>query len=229
MFGTIFSNRHTKVGARPGTLVIRETSPTPRVRMIRFDREGVQDTSLDQLDSLKSALDDNFVTWIDVQGFGDSTLLQKFGETFSLHPLLLEDVVNVPQRPKAEAYGDQLLVIVRMVHPLVSGRVVLEQVSVIFGKTYVLTFQEQYGDVFDPVRKRINDANSLIRKHGPDFLAYALIDTIVDGYYPVLEDIGDHLEDLETKVVATPSPKLLGDLNQFKNQLKFCPQLISVI
>ena len=89
----------------------------------------------------------------------------------------------------------------------------------IIGKTYVLTFQEKYGDIFDPVRKRINDSTSLIRKHRPDFLAYALIDTVVDGYYPVLEEIGDHLEELEAEVVTDPSPKLLSKLNQFKNQL----------
>ena len=124
MFGSIFSKRHPKVGARPGTLVIPETSPPPRVRMIRFNNGGVQDSSLESnaTDGLKSALDENFVTWIDVQGFGDKALLKKFGETFELHPLLLEDIINVPQRPKAEAYEDQLLVIVRMVHPLASGK-----------------------------------------------------------------------------------------------------------
>jgi len=189
--------------------------------MIRFNRDEVQDSNVDAnaTESLKSALESDFVTWIDVQGFGDKALLREFGETFDLHPLLLEDVVNVPQRPKAEVYGDQLLAIVRMVHPLESGRLYLEQVSVIVGKTYVLTFQEKYGDVFDPVRKRIKDSTSMIRKHGPDFLSYALIDTVVDGYYPVLEEIGDHLEELETEVVTNPSPKLLGRLNQFKNQL----------
>lgn len=221
MFGTVFTKRNPDVGARPGTLVIPETSPTPRVRMIRFGATEVQDASFDsgETDGLAQALDENFVTWIDVQGFGDRELLKHFGETFGLHPLLLEDIVNMPQRPKAEAYGDQLLIIVRMVHPLSSGKVILEQVSVIVGKTYVLTFQEHYGDVFDPVRKRINDETSMVRKHGPDFLAYALIDTVIDGYYPVLEEIGDHLEDLETDVVSNPSPQLLSRLNQFKNQL----------
>ncbi len=221
MLGKAFTKRNPDVGARPGTLVIPESSPTPRVRMIRFNGDGVQDSTLETegANDLASALDEKFVTWIDVQGFGDHALLAKFGETFNLHPLLLEDIVNVPQRPKTEAHGDQLLIIVRMVHPLASGKLNLEQVSVIVGKTYVLTFQEQYGDVFDPVRKRINDATSMVRKHGPDFLAYALIDTLIDGYYPVLEGIGDHLESLETDVVSNPSPQLLGQLNQFKNQL----------
>lgn len=221
MIGTVFTKRQPKVGARPGTLVIPDQAPAPRVRIFRYDQNSVEENNWDtgHLDTLHSAHDDNFVTWIDVQGFGDKSLLQKFGETFNLHPLLLEDIVNVPQRPKVEAYDDQLLVIVRMVHPFASGKVIMEQVSVILGKTYVLTFQEQYGDVFDPVRKRINDRKSAIRKHGPDFLAYALIDTVIDGYYPVLEQIGDHLVELETKVVIDPSPQLLGQLNQFKNQL----------
>lgn len=221
MFGRVFAKRKPAVGARPGTLVIPDASPAPRVRTIRFNGDGVEDSTVESgnTDNLASALDETFVTWIDVQGLGDHSLLQKFGEIFKLHPLLLEDIVNVPQRPKTEAYGDQLLIIMRMVHPLVSGRVVLEQVSVIVGKTYVLTFQEQYDDVFDPIRKRINDSASMVRKRGPDFLVYALIDTLIDGYYPVLEEIGDHLETLEADVVANPSPELLGQLNQFKNQL----------
>lgn len=229
MFGTIFTHRNPHVGASPGTLVIPETSPAPRVRMIRFNHSGVEDSQLDMgqasrpdraMDqAMDQALDENFVSWIDVQGFGDLELLKKFGQIFDLHHLLLEDIVNVPQRPKAEVYGNQLLIIVRMVHPLDSGKVILEQVSVVIGKTYVLTFQQRYGDVFDPVRNRIREATSLIRKHGADFLGYALIDTVIDGYYPVLEEIGDHLEALEMDVVWNPSRKVLGQLNQFKNQL----------
>ena len=100
-----------------------------------------------------------------------------------------------------------------------AGRTVMEQVSVVLGKNYVLTFQERYGDVFDPVRKRISDGKAAVRKHGADYLAYALVDTVVDGYYPVLESVGDHLESFEGRVISDPSPALLGELNHFKNQL----------
>ncbi len=159
------------------------------------------------------------MTWIDVQGFGDKQLFHDIGKIFKLHPLMLEDIVNVPQRPKTEPYGDQLLVIVRMVLANNGLTIETEQVSIVLGSNYVLTFQERYGDVFDPVRERIKNAKGRIRKNGPDFLAYALIDTIVDAYYPALEAIGDELESLETEVVYNPTPQLLVKLHRLKNRL----------
>lgn len=221
MFATAFSKRHPQVGAKPGTLVIPNESPVPRIRVITYGQDGVNDREFDasELDTLTQALEGQSVTWIDVQGFGDSTMMRKIGDIFKLHPLLLEDVVNVPQRPKVESYGDQLLIIVRMVRLDGPTVIQMEQVSVVLGSNYVLTFQERYGDVFDPVRKRIRDSTASVRKHGSDYLAYALIDTIVDGYYPVLESIGDELESLESIVVTDPSPELLSQLNRFKNQL----------
>jgi magnesium transporter len=221
MLGTIFSKHHPKVGAKPGTLVIPKEAPTPKVRIISYSLDAVNDVVCpnENLDRLSEAFGSDAVTWIDVQGFGDTKIMRKIGSIFDLHPLLLEDVVNVPQRPKTETYGDQLLVIVRMVRLDDSGQIDMEQLSVILGKNYVITFQERYGDVFDPVRERIRIPKSRLRTHGADYLSYALIDTVVDGYYPVLETVGDYLESLESQVIADPSPELLGQLNHFKNRL----------
>ncbi len=215
----IFSKRHPAVGARPGTLVIPKQAPLPRIHLISYDADKLIETDVEKAEQLNEALSDNCVSWVDVQGFGDKALLQEIGMLFQLHPLLLEDVINVPQRPKAEVYGDQLLLIVRMVHATTSGDVEMEQVSIVFAKQYVLTFQERYGDVLDPVRRRIRSSKSRIRQHGADFLAYAIADTIIDGYYPVLELIGDHLEGLEDEVVNEPTPDLLLQLNRMKNRL----------
>lgn len=221
MFGTVFSKRHPKLGAKPGTLVIPEEAPTPRIRVISFRTDAVEDKEwdTDDLQVLSAAFNTESVTWIDVQGFGDRKVIRKVGEVFDLHPLLLEDVVNVPQRPKSESYGEQLLIVVRMVHTNDAGEIELEQLSVVLGRNYVLTFQERYGDVFDPVRKRIRDSTAAVRRFGADYLAYALIDTIIDGYYPVLESVGDQLESLESTVITDPSPQLLSQLNHFKNRL----------
>lgn len=221
MLGTIFAKQHPKVGSRPGTLVISDEAPEPRIRLISYGPTGVEDKSCDadSLSQLPESFSTDSVTWIDVQGFGDKKLIREIGKTFNLHSLLLADVVNVPQRPKSELYEDQLLIIVRMVRIDESEQIAMEQVSVILGSTYVLTFQERYGDVFDPVRKRIRDGKGQLRKHGPDYLAYALIDTVIDGYYPVLESVGDHLESLESRVITDPSPELLAQLNHFKNRL----------
>jgi magnesium transporter len=219
MFGSIFSKRHPEVGSRPGTLVIPDEAPTPRIHLISYSPRGMKELDIEDPSQLQEAFEEDSVTWIDIQGFGDASLIPKIGKLFNLHPLLLEDVVNAPQRPKSEAFGEQLLVVVRMVQPTDGEEIEMEQVSILMGPNYVLTFQERYGDVLDPVRRRIRDGQGLIRRHGPDYLAYALMDTIVDGYYPVLEIIGDNLELLEQEVIARPSPELLGRLNRLKNRL----------
>lgn len=219
MFSAIFDKRHPQSGARPGTLVIPKEAPTPRIYMIRYRAEDVTESDVSEVDELKAAFDEGAVTWIDIQGYGDKALIQSIGDLFELHPLLLEDVVNIPQRPKTEAYGDQLLTVVRMVRVDGPGEIDMEQVSIVLSKNYVLTFQERYGDVLDPVRRRIRSGKGVIRQHRADFLAYAIADTIIDGYYPVLESIGEHLEELEDVVVTDPTPDLLIELNQIKNRL----------
>ncbi len=215
----IFRKRHPAVGSRPGTLVIPDAAPAPKIHMINFCDSEVTELDVENIDQLQQAFADDSVTWIDVQGMGDEALIRRLSGVFKLHPLLMEDVVNVPQRPKSEPYGDQLLVVVRMVRTNEAGDIQVEQVSVVLGKNYVLTFQEHHGDVLDPVRRRIRDGQGPIRHHGADYLAYAIIDTIVDGYFPVLETIGDRLQELEDEVLFNPGPEKLRDLNRMKNQL----------
>ncbi|OYP28519.1 magnesium/cobalt transporter CorA [Rhodopirellula sp. MGV] len=216
----MFKKRHTEVGARPGTLVISDEAPKPSVYMIHYRREGQATEKLvASTDELEAAFHDGHVTWVDVQGFGDHALMKSIGDIFNLHPLLLEDVVNLPQRAKAEHYDEQLLLIVKMVAAESASVIELEQISIVIGETYVLTFQEYPGDVLDPVRKRIRAEKTTIRNHGADYLAYAIADTIVDAYYPVLETIGDRIEDLEDDVVINPTPELLRELNRLKNRL----------
>jgi magnesium transporter len=145
------------------------------------------------------------VTWIDVQGLGDEAILRRLAQIFEIHPLAMEDVVNVPQRPKAESYDRQQLVITRMMKTADDGALDVEQVSLFVGPGYVLSLQERPGDVFDPVRARIRSGKGLIRRSGPDYLAYALIDAILDGYYPALERLGDRIQILEEGVSQAPT------------------------
>ena len=215
MLGAIFSKLHPEVGARPGTLVINDDSPPPKIRVMQFTPTDAREEDVTDPEALRSAHDPDGVTWVDVQGFGDEQLLRQVAEVFSLHPLVVEDIVNVPQRPKAEPYDDQMLIVVRMVKMDEPGTIDMEQVSIVLGKHYVLTFQERYGDVLDPVRQRIRAGNVRIRGEGPDYLAYAIFDTIIDGYYPILEELGNYLEEL----VERPQPRLVKDLNRIKNQL----------
>ncbi len=191
---------------------------------MHYSANGCDESEVTNIEALKEAFKPDTVTWFDVQGFGDRKLLQKLGKVFDLHSLLLEDVVNVPQRPKTESYGEQLLVVVRMVRLEEEGdtrvaTVDMEQVSMVLAKNYVVTFQEKHGDILDPVRQRIRSGKGPMRSHGADYLAYAIADTIIDGYYPVLESVGDRLESLENDVIHRPSPAVLGELNAMKNQL----------
>ena len=159
------------------------------------------------------------LTWIDVQGLGNEEALRGIGELFSIHLLAMEDIVNVPQRPKAELYEDQWVLTTRMVRFDDEGKLVTEQVSVVFAEGYVLTFQERYGDVFDPIRRRIRNPKGRMRRYGASYLAYALFDTIIDGYYPVLEKITDRLETLEEIVFSHPAQSVLRFLNRVKKRL----------
>ena len=229
--GSGFRKRHPHVGAAPGTLMIADGAAEPKIRVISYpvslDKQSnaksvngtVEDREVKDVEELKTALASDKITWIDVQGFGDTKTISRIAEIFSIHTLALEDIVNVPQRPKAETYGDDVLVITRMVSLDVAREVQMEQVAVLLAGNCVVTFQERHGDVLDPLRTRINDAKARIRKHGADFLMYAIIDTVVDGYYPVIDELGDHLETLEDVMMDDPSTQALMQLNRTKNLL----------
>ncbi len=215
----LFSKKHTKVGARPGTLVIHDDADQPKIRIIRYTLAEVSDCEVQTVDEISTELSKDGVVWIDVQGLGDEKLIRAIGKLFSIHMLALEDVVNVPQRPKTEAFESHQFYISRMVQVDERHDLDIEQVSIFFGKNYVLTFQERYGDVLDPVRRRIRSKKGPMRSSGPDYLAYAIIDTIIDGYYPVLEQYGEYLEALESRVVDNATPAMLDRINRMKRNL----------
>jgi magnesium transporter len=157
------------------------------------------------------------VTWVNVEGLGDAGTLHRLAEIFSLHPLVREDVVNVHQRAKVEQYGDHLFIVTRMV--TLNEEIESEQLAIVLGNKFVATFQEKPGDVLDPVRERIRGAGP-IRHAGPDALAYALIDAVVDHYFPVLERYGERIEELEEEVVSSASNQtVLAKIHQVKHDL----------
>ena len=215
----LFSKKVTKVGAKPGTLMIAKESPPPRIRIIRFTEAEHFDEVVDSVEAVATELAKPGVVWIDVQGLGDESVIRALGKLFSIHMLALESIVNVPQRAKTETYDEHQLYISRMVSLDEQHLLDVEQVSILFGKNYVLTFQERFGDVLDPVRKRIRSKKTVMRKSGADYLAYAIIDTIIDGYYPVLEQYGEHLEELESSVVANAASNMLDKINRVKRSL----------
>jgi magnesium transporter len=208
-------------GSAPGTLNIEDDAPIPNIILIDYNETKATRVHLPTPEASVPYLDTESVSWVDVQGLGSEEVLRRLGEVFKLHPMVLEDVVNVPQRPKVEEYDKQLVIVARMVMPGDEGKgFVSEQVSFILGPHYLLTVQEEPElDTFNPVRDRIRTCKGAIRKHGADYLAYTLLDTIIDGFFPVLEQYGEQIEDLEDEVVMKPTHQTLEKIYALKREL----------
>jgi magnesium transporter len=208
-------------GSVPGTLRIEPDAPAPVIVLIDYNEAKAVRLQIDQPEDCAPYLDTESVSWVDVKGLGSEDVLQRLGHVFNLHPLVLEDVVNVPQRPKVEEYDAQILIVARMMVLKESGRgFYSEQVSFILGKHYLLTVQEEpEHDCFGVVRDRIRANKGTIRKRGADYLAYTLLDAIVDGFFPILEVYGESIEDLEDEVVESPTRQTLEKIHKLKREL----------
>ena len=208
------------VGSTPGALAPREGEPAPKLAAMWYDPARQGERALAAPAEISQLLaDPSLTTWIDIEGLGNLDVLREIGQRLDLHPLALADVVNVPQRPKAEMYGDRLLFIGHMVFLNAAGEIEFEQVSLVLGPHWVVSFQEKPGDVFDPVRARIRSPQMRIRRMQADFLAYALVDAIVDGYFPVIEKLGNDLDALEDEVMARPTRGTLQRIHAIRRQL----------
>jgi magnesium transporter len=215
--------RSQKTGLPPGTLVLigeQRTGPVA-LTLIAYQPAAVETRTLRSLDELPGLRDDR-VHWLNVGGLYDLNVIEAIGKRFALHPLLLEDVVNTEQRPKVEAYGELLFVVVKMLY-VDSGRdaVQAEQVSLVHGPQLVLSFQENGSDVFAPIRQRLDNPGGRLRNGGADYLLYAMLDAIVDNYFGVLEFLGERIGRLEDRVLGEPDPKVLKDIYALKRDMLF--------
>jgi magnesium transporter len=212
--------RKPPVGSTPGALAPPEGEPPPKLHAMWFDEQRQGERPLAGPADISALLADaSLTTWIDIEGLGNLDTLREIGRLIELHPLALADVVNVPQRAKVELYGDRLLFIGHMVFLNASGGIEFEQVSIVLGPHWVVSFQEKPGDVFDPVRARIRSPQMRVRRMKADFLAYALVDAIIDGYFPVIEKVGDELEALEDEVMDRPVHATLERLHRIRRLL----------
>ena len=213
-----FEKHIPEVGSRPGTLAIPSDSPAPKIVAVQYDADGVEWQEVSNVAELRELRNGKGVTWVDIQGLGDEAKLREIGAAFELHPLALENAVNIPQRAKTDLFGHHQLIIVRT--PLLDGnRVRTPQVCFILGKDYLITFQERYFGFFDPVRSRLQDGLGPMRSKGPDYLAYALVDAMVDRYYPVAQSLADQLEELEDFVMVNPHPIVLTQIHALRQRL----------
>ncbi|MFW6157733.1 MAG: magnesium/cobalt transporter CorA [Planctomycetota bacterium] len=208
------------VGLPPGTLVHvgQPRTGAARIRVIDYSRSDVQEHDVSP-DQCARFLDSNTVTWINVDGIHDLDLIRALGREFKLHPLLLEDIANTRQRPKVDEYEDHLFVVLKMLYVQGDdGSIGAEQVSLVLGPNFVISFQERPGDVFEPIRDRIRNARGRVREAGADYLAYALVDAVVDNYFLILESVGDRIEELEEGVVSDPDTELLRGIRRLKRE-----------
>lgn len=224
MAAKIVRKRSEKTGLAPGTLIHVGDKKAAKVNIniFSFDETHYEEKQVATLQQALPASDKPGVTWIDIEGLTDISIIESLGRHFNFHPLMLEDILSTDQRPKMEDFDEYLYIVLRMIYPNDKpGEFVNEQVSLIVGKNYVVSFQEQEktGDVFAPIRESIRTAKGKIRKLGPDYLAYSLIDAIVDGYFVVMEKIGDEIELREEEVALDPTPQTLRVLHRLKREM----------
>ncbi len=216
--------RAKKVGMPPGSLVpTTETPPVkPVITILDYNADMLEERVVTHIDECGGYKSKPTVTWINVDGVHDVELIQTLGTQYDLHPLTQEDILNTDQRPKLENMGHYLYIVLRMIYFSNEQKdITTEQVSFIVGSGFLLTFQEEQrsGDVFDFVRDRIRSNRSRLRKLGSDYLAYALIDAVVDYYFVVLEELGEKIEKLEKKLIFDPSSEILGELYVLKRTM----------
>lgn len=210
--------RRTAPGSSPGTIVADPQSPAPEISVIAYGGDKFLEKQHIAVRDIEKYVAEWPVVWINVDGLGDSKVITEIGRIFHLHVLALEDVVNVHQRAKLDDYEDHQFIVARMVER--NGGLRTEQVSLFLGKNYVVTFQERPGkDAIDPVRDRLRKAKGKMRTLGADYLTYALLDAIIDSYFPVLEDYSELLESLEDIVITRPEQNVIEGIHGVKADL----------
>ncbi|OGL46585.1 MAG: magnesium and cobalt transport protein CorA, partial [Candidatus Schekmanbacteria bacterium RBG_16_38_11] len=190
--------------------------------VIDYDETNFQEREIKLIEECFSFKDKPTITWINVEGIHRTDIIQKLGDCYGFHPLVLEDILNTDQRPKIEDYKDYIYIVLKMLSNNKSPEIIVEQVSLILGPNFVISFQEGVaGDVFNPVRERIRNGKGRIRSMGADYLAYSLVDSIVDNYFIILEKLGERIEDLEEELLINPSKETLHKIHQLKREMIF--------
>ena len=211
-----------KAGLPPGALVHigERKQETTRITVMDYDCDRLDETTPEDIEAVFPLRDEPAISWINVDGVHDLAVIEKLGQHFLIHPLTLEDTVNTAQRPKLEEFDDYLYMVLKMLTwDDVAGRVRAEQVSILLGHHFLISFQEAEGDVFAPVRTRIRQGRGRLRRSGGDYLAYALIDSVVDHYFIVLEHLGAKIEALETRLYEGGGDDPLAEIFKLKQEM----------
>jgi magnesium transporter len=217
----LIKQRSLKTGQPPGTLVhvgerkVREVI----ISTVRYDATRLEEQQVERISECFPVADESLLTWVNVTGLHEIAVLQDLGECFGLHPLVLEDILNTEQRPKMEDFGDYVFVVLKMIRSSEESELEPEQVSLVLGPSYVISVHEAQVDDFQPIRKRLRSGAGRLRHLGADYLAYALLDTIVDSYFETLESIGEQMEMLEDELLSRPDHQTLHRIHQLKQNM----------
>lgn len=213
-------HRRTAPGASPGSLVADPQAPQPRVRLTAYNGDKYVERELrsaHDLQQIQQFLEAYPVTWVNVEGLGDAETVGRLGEIFKLHNLALEDVLNNHQRAKVEPYRDHLFIVARRIEG--QAHLHSDQLALFVGQRFVVTFHHRADDGLEPVRDRLRHARGVIRTSGPDYLAYALVDCVVDSYFPILEHIGEQIERLEMAIISGDDRQMVSRIHAVKSRL----------
>jgi magnesium transporter len=220
----LIPRRSKKAGLPPGTIVHVGEKRRERVKLsvINYDEVNFQEKEANNVEEALSLRNKSSVTWLNIDGVHQPEIIEQVGKNFGMHPLVLEDIANTGQRPKMEDFDDYIFVVLRMLRfDEKENQTKTEQISVILGRDFVVSFQEMEGDVFDAIRERLRSNKGRIRKMGADYLAYSLIDAVVDNYFMVLESLGETIEDIEDKLVTNPTAETLRTIHDLKREMVF--------
>ncbi|MCC7429930.1 magnesium/cobalt transporter CorA [bacterium] len=216
--------RSKKRGLSPGTLIHigEQKLENVKISVLDYDENSLLEKEILNVNDCLAFKNKKSVTWLNVDGIHKVEIIKTIGEIFGMHTLVLEDVLNTDQRPKTDIFKDFVFVVLKMIdYNNETNEVETEQLSLVLGENFVLTFQENSKDIFDPLRKRIRTATGKIRKSGSDYLAYAILDAIVDNYFLVLEKLGEKIELTEDELLKNPTPQTLHTIQTLKKEMIF--------
>jgi magnesium transporter len=225
----LIKRRSVKAGLPPGTVVhIADVAgETTNVTVTCYDEHDVREETIAVDRECPAIAADRGVTWVHVAGLGRVDALEQLGECFKLHPLVIEDIANTDQRPKTEDFGSYVYVVAKMTsYDRQSHELLAEQISLVIGPNFVLSFQESQDDLFGAVRERIRSGKGRIRTMGADYLAYAILDAVVDGYFAAIERLGDRVEAVEEDLTDEPTPRTLHEIHRLKREMIYLTKAI---
>jgi magnesium transporter len=224
LINRLSKRRLRPLGQPPGTLIFTGEKKMEEITIsiIDYDENQYQEKKVKTVEECFPFKETPTVTWININGLHEPSIIEQIGEYFNIHPLILEDILNITQRPKLDDLGDYIYIILKMLsYDEESKRIDIEQVSFLLGSNFVISFQEKEGDVFNSIRDRIRTGKGRVRKMGADYLAYALIDAVVDNYFIILEQLGEEVELLEEELLTNPVPETSVKIHAMKRELIF--------